>query len=230
MATKSILINGVPFTYEDEKEDITYENIKPISEEDARCLLDTTKRLFNQCGLSFVLAYGTLLGAIRDHGLIKGDTDVDVYVDSEEKLRQSLPFLQENGLRLCRIYENALYSFRLNDRSFIDVYIHRNVPDGIWGKWYDIIEFEVIPKSYLREVVTYDFLGGTYLIPKEYIKLLRHWYGNTWRTPIPNYYDNSTLVYYSWWKQNKWKGCLKLYSPKLFDWLLNIKTAIIHNH
>lgn len=37
-----------------------------------------TKELFSLIELPFYLAYGTLLGAVRDHALIPGDEDVDV--------------------------------------------------------------------------------------------------------------------------------------------------------
>ena len=88
MKRTTILIDGKPFSYNDEIDDISYDSISAISEEDARHLLQTTKRLFDACGIRFYLIFGTLLGAVRDHGLIKGDEDVDVYIDSEELLRR----------------------------------------------------------------------------------------------------------------------------------------------
>ena len=97
MRITTIQINGEPFSYQDEIDDITYETISPISDSEARKLLELTQSLFTQKGLKFSLVFGTLLGAVRDKGVIKGDEDVDVFVESEEKLRSILPFLQQNG-------------------------------------------------------------------------------------------------------------------------------------
>lgn len=46
MKKTTIIIEGKPFTYEEEIEEITYENIGAISEKDARHLLQTTKKTF----------------------------------------------------------------------------------------------------------------------------------------------------------------------------------------
>ena len=105
MKERTILVKGKPFTYNDEGDEMTYDTVSPISVEDATKLLAKTKELFDKCGIRFCLAFGTLLGAVRDGSIIKGDEDVDIFVESEEDLWNSLPFLDENGLRICRIEE-----------------------------------------------------------------------------------------------------------------------------
>ena len=85
MRDTTILINGEPFTYRDEIDDITYETISPISNSDAKELLVLTKQLFNRKGIKFSLVFGTLLGAVRDKSVVTGDEDVDVFVESEEE-------------------------------------------------------------------------------------------------------------------------------------------------
>ncbi len=184
MKTTTIIIDGLPFTYNDEIEDISYETISAISEDDARSLLLKTKTLFEECGLQFYLIFGTLLGAVRDHGLIKGDEDVDVYVDSEELLRKNLPFLYKNGLKVCRIIDHYLYSFHTDNKSYIDVYIRGKLPFSIWSLWCDRINFAVIPRCYIKKHDKINFLGIECLCPHKPERVLRYWYGKTWRIPM----------------------------------------------
>ena len=184
MKRTTILIDGKPFSYNDEIDDISYDSISAISEEDARHLLQTTKRLFDACGIRFYLIFGTLLGAVRDHGLIKGDEDVDVYIDSEELLRRNLPFLYENGLKVCRIKDHYYYSFHTENKSYIDVYIKGELPKSIWRIWCCRINFAVIPKWYINKYDEITFLGEKCLCPHKPERVLRYWYGKTWKTPI----------------------------------------------
>ncbi len=199
MEKKTIIIAGKPFSYNDETEDITYDTLTPISEEDATKLLALTKSLFDQCGIRFCLAYGTLLGAVRDKSIIKGDEDVDVYTDNEEKLRNCLPFLFENGLKVCRIEENIYYSFRSDDKSFIDVYIKKKLPTSIWSLWCDSISGFAVPKWYVSKCDKIVFLGMELLCPHKPERLLAYWYGKTWRIPISGHEYTYELPSRYWW-------------------------------
>lgn len=184
MNKKTIIINGKPFTYNDELDDICYSTIGAISVEDARELILTTTDLFNRIGLDFYLAYGTLLGAIRDKGLIKGDEDVDVYVSDEKKLWNNLPFLYNNNFKLCRYEKGNLYSFKVSSNAYIDVYILRPCSISLWKPWCLQLSGMVTPKKYFRDEQTIDFLGLQCKCVKNPERLLAFWYGNTWQTPI----------------------------------------------
>jgi hypothetical protein len=200
MKKTTIVIDGTPFTYVDEIDDIKYDTISAISEDDARSLLQTTKDLFDKCGIRFYLIFGTLLGAVRDHGLIEGDEDVDVYIDSEQLLRRNLPFLHENGLKVCRIYDHRLYSFHTDNNSYIDVYIRGKLPFSIWGLWCDRISLGVIPRCYIKKYDKIDFLGIECLCPHKPERVLRYWYGKSWRTPIKGHYFTYDSPSRHWWR------------------------------
>ncbi|MBO5059265.1 MAG: LicD family protein [Prevotella sp.] len=86
MKKRTIVINNAPFTFEDEILDLYYDNIRPITVDEAKNLLQTAKKLFDEKGIKFYLAFGTLLGAVRDKTLIKGDEDVDIYIEDEKSL------------------------------------------------------------------------------------------------------------------------------------------------
>lgn len=201
MKKTTIYIEGKPFTYDDEIEDISYETISAISEEDARDLLLTTKKLFNECGLNFYLTFGTLLGAVRDHGLIEGDEDVDVYIESEELLRRSLPYLYENGLKVCRIKENRYYSFHTNNNSYIDVYIKGELPISIWRLWCARISYSPIPRWYIRKHDVINFLGIDCLCPHKPERVLRYWYGKNWKIPIKDFHSIYGSPTRYWWRK-----------------------------
>lgn len=184
MKHTTLIIQGQEFVYNDEIEDITYDTIFPISEEDIKCLLQKTKELFSLIELPFYLAYGTLLGAVRDHALIPGDEDVDVFILNEQTLFNKLPFLYQNGFKVCRIIAGCLYSFRVNENSYIDVYILKPYKFAVWGlTCYSLCKYAT-PKKYFREYSEIDFLGDTYLCPKDPEKLLEFWYGKNWRIPV----------------------------------------------
>lgn len=206
--TTIILDNGSPFTYDDESDDITYDTITPISDNDAKELLDLMKSLFTEQGLRFSLVFGTLLGAVRDKCVIEGDEDVDVFVESEERLRRILPFLQQNNLCVCRICEHFLYSFRIRgNKAYIDVYIKRQIP-GIWGMRYCYLCGHVLPKRLIKQLNPLDFLGGTYLVPRKPERFLEFWYGKTWKTPISgDHTKHGTTLYDKW---NNTKGAPKI--------------------
>lgn len=185
MQQTTITIQGKPFTYNDEVDDIGYANIDEIPEEEAHKLLEITKKLFAERGLFFCLAYGTLLGAVRDHGIIKGDEDVDVLTDNEDALRNSLPYLDQHGLHVCRITPGSLYSFKYDSEYYIDVYIRREFKKTtLWHLWCYNILGAAIPRTCFKEYELIDFVGGQYCAPANPEKVLEAWYGKTWRTPV----------------------------------------------
>lgn len=206
MKKTTMIIKGKPFTYDDEIDDITYDTISPVSVEDARDLLQTTKRLFDQCGIRFSLAFGTLLGAVRDKTIIKGDEDVDVFVENEEELRKHLPFLQEHGLKVCRISEHYLFSFRINNRSYIDVYFKAKLPLSIWSLWCDSLLCKAVPRRYINRFDKIEFLGDEYLCPHKPERILSFWYGKDWRTPVSgHHFTYDTPSHYWWVHEGKYK-------------------------
>ncbi|MBQ3403650.1 MAG: LicD family protein [Synergistaceae bacterium] len=182
-----ITINGQTLEYEDEIKSIIYKNIKPITESEARSLIHKTKELFDRAGIKFSLSFGSLLGAIRDKGLIKGDEDIDIFVMDEEKLRSNLISLQEDGLKVCRICPGLLYSFRINPTCYIDVYILRELmglPRFLWG-WYCVsLAGNETPRKFFTGFQEIEFLGEKVMCPENPERLLEFWYGPDWRIPV----------------------------------------------
>lgn len=187
MESKTIIIDCKPFVFVDESKELeSGQLLNPISFEDGKIILETAKLLFNKIGVNFCLAYGTLLGAVREQSIIRGDEDVDVYTEDESKLLAGLPFLAENGFNLVRYYSGKLYSFRINERCYIDVYILRPLRYlSPWSIYCKCISGYTVPRKYFRYTQDIEFLGEIYKCPKDPEKLLKFWYGKNWRIPMP---------------------------------------------
>ena len=213
MKIKTILIDGKPFTYEDELADMSYDGLGGISPEDGKNLLYKTKELFDECGIEFYLAFGTLLGAVREHAIIHGDEYVDVMCPQEDKLRSSLPFLSQHGYEVCRIIEGELYSFRINKNSYIDVYIIRPLHNSIWSIYCCCLSGLVTPRKFFEKIIDIEFLGTTFKSPVNPEKLVEFWYGKDWRVP-----KSGKKYYYEVKSHWYWKNRIKPRLQELVLW------------
>lgn len=160
---------------------------EPIDEKYAVPLFRKTKELFDEAGIKFALVFGTLLGAVREHGhTIKGDYDMDICVWDEEKLRNNLVSMQAKGLKVCRAIEGIIYSFRLDESCYIDIYIVRSMgffEDFPIGTYCLYLGGMRLPKKFLAEYSEIEFLGEKCLCPANPERLLEFWYGSDWRIP-----------------------------------------------
>lgn len=90
MKERTIIINKAPFTYLDEVGDSYVFNAS--TQQEMIELLKLSTKLLDICGICYCITYGTLLGAVREGSIIKGDDDVDIIVTDEDRLFDSLPF------------------------------------------------------------------------------------------------------------------------------------------
>ena len=199
---RTIEIGNTIVKYKDESELFSKGLIKPkpITTEEARLLVLKTKELFDKVNLKFSLSFGTLLGAVREKGLISGDEDVDIFIWDEQTLVNNLTMFQQYGLNVVRVEFGKLYTFRLNDSSYyIDVYILRELRHSIWSFYCCSLNHNVTPKKYFYDYETIDFLGINCLCPKCPEKILSFWYGKNWKTPAKDhffYYEVRTAFYW----------------------------------
>jgi len=179
---EKINIKGRDLSYSPEH--ISYETAVPINIEEARENLLNFKKTADENNLVFILAYGTLLGAIREHNFIKHDIDIDLITCDEIKLIDMIPKLQNEGFNFVRYEINPLYySFKRNS-VYIDVYIVSMVKNSYY------LLNKKIKSSYITDTQPYLFLDAPFLIPKEYKKIFVELYGKDWHIPQENKYGD----------------------------------------
>lgn len=136
--------------------------------------------LLAQYDVPYILAFGTLLGAVRDGDFITHDCDVDLASFSEY-----LPAVQS----LCRSKLFSAYGFRVvregsqivsvdRDREYIDLYLFSaGDPDYRCNQYR--IEAWQLKSGYGR----INFLGRDFNTVKDPEADLRWRYGTDWQTP-----------------------------------------------
>lgn len=144
-------------------------------------LLHELDRVCNIAGVKYYLAYGTCLGAVRHHGYIPWDDDIDVFLLESDmnKLLQNKHLFNSQFFLQCREtdpnYCNMKYSLRdsstslfsdeldcddINHGIFIDLYILYPYPDNFFHAHKLIIDSYVLRFLYLkREPVNHGALG-----------------------------------------------------------------------
>lgn len=119
--------------------------------------------LYSQ-NIRYYIDCGTMLGAVRDKDLIKGDTDADIMISkpSVKDIRKNRHLLEKMGFISFRNSNSWMSMSLLRKGEYIDLY-------SFW--WH--IPFELIE---------YPFLGTYFPVPKFYEEYLTEQYNN-WETP-----------------------------------------------
>lgn len=203
---------------------------------DAKLALSDLKEDMERRGIQIFLISGTLLGCIREGGIIGHDKDIDVGFDEKYSVDQVKDAIRQSPrFRFLEIpFESNVYIQHANGVS-IDLFRHYlqdglYFHEGIKARWWNT-PFE------LMEV---DFLGGRYFIPSNHDVYLTENYGD-WRIPnsdfetfvdTPNmevtvkgqllwYYMTKLSDYYLYGKKGQfdrvWQACSKLHPDISFS-------------
>lgn len=160
---------------------VIYEGVKVMDKAIGKENLLIFKQLADKAGLKFGLAYGTLLGAIREHDFIAHDEDIDLFIMKEdiETFKDLLWDLREAGFEIIRFdRRNSLCSI-IRKNEYMDIYIFKEFCDGVR-------EFngECILEKYLTDLTEITFQGETFLGATEAEDFCLFEYGENWKTPI----------------------------------------------
>ena len=176
-----IIIKGKPFYFEE----ISWlDNNDELNKDDAKFMLSTIKRVLEQNGVHFLLNFGTLLGAVRDHDFIGHDYDIDLamHVKYREKFLELIPELHKLNIKLCRyFYKGTIYSFYYKGIvTDFNIVFEPPFPYKFW--FYQTLE-KLYPKRFTKETDYLEFLGEQYEVPKNPERFLEYMYGRNWRIP-----------------------------------------------
>ena len=135
-------------------------------------ILHELDRVCNLAQIKYYLAYGTCLGAVRHHGYIPWDDDIDVFLPVKEmkKLIQNKHLFKKQYFIQCREtdhnYQNMKYSLRdssttyfvdekdnddINHGMFIDLYVLYPYPDRFYQAHKLIIDSYILRFLYLKQ-------------------------------------------------------------------------------
>jgi len=154
-------------------------------------LLDFQK-IMDRHYITFTLAYGTLLGAIRENDFITHDEDIDVAIldENRDNFLNILSDFIEDGFIIGRYADDILSLIR--NGEYIDIYIFRK---RLFG--YREFANEKLKEKYLIDLVEYDFMDSRFKIPKESEEYLIEHYGENWRVPVKDAHACNPNLYLS---------------------------------
>lgn len=159
-----------------------YQGLKRINKAIAKENLLTIKRIFDNNAIIFQLAFGTLLGAVREHDFITHDEDIDLAMMKQDMSHfLSILFeLRKHGFEMIR-YEERGFLTIMRKGEYIDIYFYEEYPTQ--PNLYYCCR-DIFPKEILDDLIDYPFLGTFFKVPRMYEKYLEFYFGDNWKTPI----------------------------------------------
>lgn len=160
-----------------------YLGIKQIDKIQAKENLLLFKKITDAVGLRFALAWGTALGAVREHDFIDHDEDIDVWIHhSQRDLLLSLLYtLKANGFEVARWDKRGFLSI-IRKGEYIDISIL--YPDYRASNIMSCCG-DPVPEKYVEEWTQILFLGEMFYIAKDWEDYMLFRYGKDWKIPQP---------------------------------------------
>lgn len=175
------------------KTHVLYCGVKYIDKEIAFENLKIFKKVLERNKIRFMMLYGTLLGAIRDHDFISHDEDIDLAILDEEKQHtfDTLPQLMAEGFEIARYDRRGLLSI-IKKGEYIDLYFMKSNGNGIRS-----CSGNLVLEKFLTESVQITFKGECFYAPKDYFGYLECEYGKSWSVPI-EWHDFNMPLWRRW--------------------------------
>lgn len=179
-----------------------FEGAKRIDKHQAKENLFLFQDIMDKYHLKFLLAFGTLLGAVREHDFINHDEDIDLIMmkSDMDKFLSLLFEFRKYGFEVIR-YERRGFLSLMRKGEYIDFYFYEPYPENT-----DLMYCcqDIFPRNLLEDTTPITFLGRSFNAPREYKKMMEISYGKNWMTPVEKF--NFKLS-----KQERFKQWLKQY-------------------
>lgn len=169
-----------------------------VSQETNRANLRYTANLLNSAGIEWFIFFGTLLGLTRDNDVIRGDDDIDIYIDSRER-GNLIELLVQQGLEpnlACKPNhtQHFLQIARKVDgeAGLIDFYFfdRQSKPGVLIDRWNFLQKHTErakaihVPKEIALPIKQELFWGAKINFPQKPKDLCRWLYGEGWERPL----------------------------------------------
>lgn len=183
------------------KKEVLIENLKII----APCL--------DKIDINWGPAFGSLIGIVRNNDVLPWAPVFNLYIlkEDEERFKDVIPQLLEDGFLLVRYERRGLYYLARNNEYFKIFVLHKISTDVRHTGGTDFIH-----EKYIQATVKWDFYGINLNVPAELDEYLTFQYGN-WIVPERKASQLKGIRKYNhWlkvWIQDKLPDCL------YYEWL-----------
>lgn len=168
-------------------------------------------RAFEEANIFYVLSSGTLLGAVREGGIIESDYDFDIDAKSEDEVRilslnnklasfnillkkeMTNPIDVSNGKKMSNIFvDRCLLRVTYDNEVIGDIFLFTCFSDGILRRFDLNTNFYSNPRHqhpawFWEKLERYKIYDEDFWAPRFPEVLLQSMYGDTWNVPIaPN--------------------------------------------
>jgi phosphorylcholine metabolism protein LicD len=166
-----------------------YDNIQLVQFALKKCMKDFDKICYDN-NISYWADGGTLLGAVRDKGIIPHDDDLDICIFQEDFDKLSI-ILNTHPVYELILYDNFIYKIKRRDMNanvWIDVFIVSKNNEGVI-RYIKKEHSDKWPKFYYKESEVYPlkripFEDHYISVPNDPVPYLERGYGKSWKTPV----------------------------------------------